>query len=158
MRRLLLLTPILLAGCYTPPGEHKFENSATINQPQPQVWQKTVDYFAYNNIPIKTIDKNSNIISGEKQGDSKLADCGMERGDAIADVSEEKPNISFNVLLNASKSSTIATVNTTISQAKAFKPMEGDVPVPCKSTGELEKQILSYLKGEAPAKPKEEAK
>ena len=147
----LKLTTIIicfaLTNCYTPPQDYKVDSTTEIAKPQEVVWKKAVEYFAVNNLPIKTIDKNSGIIAGEKPADAKLVDCGNANATPVLEKDDaEKPKIEFNIFIKADGTKTIVSIHENIGKSKAFKPMQGDVDIECKSKGVFEKELLDYIK------------
>ena len=146
----VLLNLCVLCGCYTEAGDYNFAKEQKIDKPKQLVWQKTVEFFAVNNINIKTIDKTSDIIAGEKLADSKIADCGISDNEAVLDKEEEddvqRPMMTFNVYLKAQgDKATNVGIHATVAKTQAFRPMDGDTDVMCASKGVLEKQIFEYL-------------
>ena len=70
MRRLSLLFLLLIfvsgAGCkrgITPPKEFDFKPVSTIHGNYDSVWAAVVEFFAATNLPIKTIEKDSGLIT-----------------------------------------------------------------------------------------------
>lgn len=133
-----------LANCATPPKQHYFDKSRTINQPFERTWQNTIQFFTGNNIPIKTIDKSSGVIYAEKlntnqQEGEKFADCGAS---ALELVLQTK--ISLNIFLQKiGPNQTKGTINTQFSQVREFDRRRREVT--CNSRGTLEQRLLNAL-------------
>lgn len=76
-----LVIAMALAGCATPGQATQFNNSRAVNLSFDAAWDKTVSYFAENNIPIRTLEKDSGLIVAETASLpgaqlQQLADCG----------------------------------------------------------------------------------
>lgn len=133
-----------VAACTTPPAEYTFQKSRTYDKSKDAVWEKVVQYFTTQNIPLKTIEKDSGVVYAERiysTGDALngLVDCG-DPGIAIV----VRTTVAVNVFVRPlSKNKTEATVNTTYSQTRSFDNQLAEFP--CNSTGGLEAQILAAL-------------
>lgn len=69
---------------YVPPKLIKIENERTYRAKFNKVWESIISFFAYSNIPIKTLEKDSGIIVAEKTLDDvreieDLVDVGLLR-------------------------------------------------------------------------------
>lgn len=64
---------LTLWGCATVPAKnYQFENSrAYSNKTYDQVWNGVIEFMTVNNIPIKTIEKDSGVIYSEIDNFSK---------------------------------------------------------------------------------------
>lgn len=70
-----------LAGCATAPLVVPVERSVETTKTKDQVWTNLIEFFASNNISIKTIEKDSGIVYAERTfsgtgGMREWADCG----------------------------------------------------------------------------------
>lgn len=159
----LLVIPVLFqAGCgsveYKPPTEHNIVKDVNINKPFEDVWNKTVQWFATHNSPIKTMDKSSGLIATDYNLTvdeyKKYSDCGSFEKSGISDASFTEPLGNFNILISKNdENSTKVSINCFFS-AKAtastydFLSKTNQVEskkVTCVSTGVLEKIIFDYL-------------
>ncbi|MDJ1632246.1 hypothetical protein [Rhizobium rhizogenes] len=137
---LTVATLAALSSCATPPKATVFKNSETFSVTKDQAWEKLLAFFTSNNVQIKTIEKDSGVIYAERSGvDATYADCGQ--GGLAVDVSRSG---TLNVFVReVSAGKTQVTVNTDFKIMRQFdgQPIIGE----CKSTGSLERGILSGL-------------
>lgn len=104
---------LALAGCYRAPQPLAPRTATPVATSFDRTWNALIDVFAGRNIPIKTIDRASGLLVGERSivrlGESpKLADCGS---DAMG-VSRFAQLADYNVLVRGD--STQATVKATV--------------------------------------------
>lgn len=136
---------LLTTGCVTHPAEYSFEKTRTYNQSKNKTWEKLMEYFTDNGVPIKNIEKDSGIIYAENiyggQDTNLYADCG-QHGLTQLTSSKFEMNV-FVKSVGASKSK--ATANLKVTGAKQFG---GHPPiiVQCSSKGIIEERILEALK------------
>jgi hypothetical protein len=163
---LSLLVPIFIIGCtgsiaeYEIPKDRIIEKERVINSSFDIVWQKTIDWFASHNTPIKTLDKSSGIIASDydlSTTQGLYIDCGKalhgaengfgvevthlrfenQRGNFNVSVKKIDDN-STNVSINFFSQSDLNQYNNSGQQVYSQK-------VTCKSNGKLEKEILDSI-------------
>lgn len=137
-----MISLFALSACATAPKEYTFEKSRTFAKSKDEVWEKVISHFATNNIPIKTVEKDSGIIYAEnlRFTPGQFADCGS---------SALEPPISGLVRMNVfvrpvSTDTTEMTVNSDFEETRQF----GQYPpttVKCNSTGALERQVFDSV-------------
>ncbi len=67
----------LFISCGTPAKRHDFPNFRYLESNYDNAWNSVIDYFANNNIPVKTLEKESGLIYAETIGFSEeWIDCG----------------------------------------------------------------------------------
>lgn len=139
---------VLVWGCasYQPAVPTNFEREASIDRPFDEVWNKAVDFFANNDIPLKTVQKDSGLIAteyGVALGVTSL-DCGKAPlGSFLTD-----PTANVNVLVREANGAQVR-VNVFGSATLAVQNMNGSMSpirkVRCESTGEIEAALIQYL-------------
>lgn len=133
-----------LAACETVPLSYDVESTRQIREPKSVVWPRLVEFFASNNISIKTIEMASGIIAAERQitdpepGSNIFgwADCGVS---PLA--TPQVQTIDLNVFLRETPEGSLVTVNTRFQEYRAIAQSDGRT-VSCNSTGRLERLIL----------------
>jgi hypothetical protein len=142
-RALLVLgVSVAVAGCSTPPKQHAFENTWTVNNNKDKVWEKAVGFLAMNNISVKAIEKDSGIIYAEttRFDPSMVADCG---DDPLLQVVDSKAE--FNVFVRpVDAGTTTVAVNTDFTVVKQFGN-NPPIQQACTSRGVLERAILQAV-------------
>jgi len=150
MRNLICVAAaaITLAACAStpPPVIEHFETNRTYSMSRDQVWERAVEWFAVQNIPIKAIEKDSGIISGEAaylrtvQGQYAVCDAPML-------WSTNGATARLNILIRGNDTQASAQVNTTIVGEAVYSlsnpPQRQSVA--CQSTGRLENSILNAI-------------
>lgn len=151
-RAIVMSLAMMLTACVTEPQTFDVKNSRQYTQSKERAWDHLIQFFALNNIQIKTIDKSSGVIyaeraigrapSGGKIGD--MADCG---------VSPLFPPISQAIQMNVyvqdlGATASKATVTTTFTETR-INALDGKpvAPVQCNSTGVLEGHVLDAMGG-----------
>lgn len=152
MKPYLLATAAVmaLASCATPAAYVPIENTATIALSQDVVWSNLVEYFAENNISIKTIERDSGIIYAERSisgpGElASLASCGSAFGSAPIATT-----LDMNVFVRPTTDGTASrvTVNTRFHQVQANGFTNGATStVACNSLGQIERRVLAAARG-----------
>lgn len=148
-----VIATAMLSACATtpPPVIERFDTSRAYGASRDVVWEKTVEWFATQNIPIKAIEKESGIISGEAaylrtvQGEYAVCETPMM-------FTTNGANARLNILIRGTEQKATAQVNVTIvgEAIYAFSNPPQRQTVACQSTGRLENSILNYIG--APAK------
>lgn len=133
-----------------------------INQSFEEVWQKVVDWLAYHNSPIKTLDKSSGFIASDYNlsvdETSKYIDCGKVisgqtnfQGTEVTKLRFENQKGNFNVLIKKiDDSSTKVIINFfSESELNQYDNSNGlrvyTQKVTCYSNGTLEKEIFDSI-------------
>ena len=174
---LLLLTlsvALTISSCspkiYGLRGNYEITNSIETSSSYNDVWSKVIDYFAINNIPIATLEKESGIIVASAVNISKSMVSVESENGAIIDNSAwfvfpyEKYCIggrvqcSFNVRVKTQDNGkTLVSIN--LGSIIGYKTMQfwsgvslrkeiidQQVPSTCYSTGKFEKELLRLFK------------
>ena len=145
----LALVGLGLASCATAPQVYQVENRVTLNTSKEVAWTRLVEFFASNNLSIKTIEKASGIIAAERMMASPMrggkigtwADCGSEL--LMTPVSQ---TVDLNVFVREVTADQVqVTVNTRFQEVRQFDATTQRVD--CNSTGALEAAILSAIRG-----------
>lgn len=144
---LFIILMVILGGCasYQPPKEYKFDKTRTYNQKYDDIWDKTVKYCTDNNIPLKSMDKNSGLIVSEYNLNDRLKGC-YDCGELASLQDFEDFSAVFNIVIkkeNDMKTTVIITVyykTELVVQSFSYKKL-----INCNSTGKLEKEIFDYL-------------
>ena len=99
---LAIIIAVVLVGCkaYEPPKEYNFEKTKTINKNYDAIWSELIAWFGSENIPIRTIDKASGIISTDYSLSpdkfAYYADCGSSG--FMKEVMRDGLTANFNVV------------------------------------------------------------
>jgi len=149
------LSFLLMACASTPPVKHSFEPSKVYHADYDKVWESIIEAFAQNNVPIRTLDKNSGLVVSEDQYvpfttrygtkivDTEYCDCGG--GGSLQSYSELSGK--FNVFVKSlSASETEVQVNAFF-KARVYNDLSG-APIGwlnCTSTGAFESKLFSVL-------------
>lgn len=141
MKSAFLFLPIsfFLFSCATAPVKTEFNNTRQYSLSKDAAWEKVIEYFASNNIQIKTLEKESGIIAAEPGTvPSEFLNCGKP-GLAI-------PRNSFgvaNVFVKSTGSSSTVTVNASYKQTREIDRRRFNVD--CFSTGVFEQNVLDSI-------------
>lgn len=143
-KRVLIAVAVALSGCGSNPGTYAVKNSGTYARPYDLVWEDVVEWFAKNNVQIKTIDKSSGVIYAERiwmnQFDDTVSDCGKPAFPFVA-VSRRA---SFNVFVNhANATSPTVTVTAQFEETRAYGANR--IVAACVSKGVLENLVLRSI-------------
>lgn len=136
----------LLAGCGAAPTKHEFNNTRTFDGSYDSVWDAVITYFAAQNIPIKTIAKDSGVIFAETTAldapSSGFADCGK----ADIGVAIVANYARFNVYVKHGDGRQVVSVNATFAQTRNnnLRHVSG-LNYDCTSTGKLETTMLQSI-------------
>ncbi len=142
MKKLLTIFMILFFfACGAPAKKHDIVNYGNFGSDFDAVWSAVIKFFATNNIPIKTIEKDSGIIYAEPQiFPEEWIDCGKPY---MLEVFGETEG-SFNVFVNEDENDVSVQITTAFSVSvwigNDFK--ENRI---CYSTGAFEKSLLDYV-------------
>lgn len=166
-----VLLVILFAVCFTAcsgssaeyemPKDRVIEKQKTINKSYDIVWQEVVDWFAFHNSPIKTLDKNSGLIASDYnlsvEQTKEYIDCGKvisgqtnAFGVEVTFMRYENPKGNFNILIKKiDETSTKVTINFfSESELNQYNRQGSQVysqKVTCVSKGILEKEIFDAI-------------
>lgn len=160
MKKLFLVAALAstaLAGCagptLQPPSSATMDRSETYSADFDQVWERAVDWFATNNIPIKNIEKDSGIIGSEYSLGSNYSqvDCGaFDPGDMHV-LYDQVVVANINVLVRKGSNGTSVQPNVFGQGTFMLRDVWNGVPSTmkaerCVSTGELENDLHRYLR------------
>lgn len=140
-----LTAAILLSACATTADTFNFDKSREITADFDTTWESVIGYFAENNIPIATVEKDSGLIVARNEQfpvseTKKIASCGS--GGLTTPVSGV---LSVNVFVRpVSDDVTNVQVNTQVSQN--WSGAYGTTGMnECNSNGELEGALLDRI-------------
>ena len=152
MKRAIILTmAVAVLACGAPAVKHDFVNHRLLASDFQKTWNAVIDFFAENNVPIKTIDKSSGLIYAEHQiFPETWIDCGQPS--AYEGFSDYTGN--FNVLVRGVDDSIQVRVTATFGTGvwsttlmgtkKSFKENRTSY-----STGVIEQALLDYIEERA---------
>lgn len=141
----------LLVACstYEAPAEVAVNNQMVVNKSFDDVWSRATEYFANNNIPIKNVAKDSGLITTEYRlsANSNYLDCGD--GGIFSKIDDKLLNLNT-VVKRADTGGTDIRINVFGSGRATPTSLTGSVSgssqtVDCRSTGQLEGEILAYV-------------
>lgn len=142
---LFFLTFCMLISCesYQPPNKYTFDNYREFSKSYDEVWQKIINWFGKNGIPIKNLDKSSGFIASEHNlntGTIYYMDCG-EGG------SQTDGKATINIVVVDKGESTLVTINTFFSCFLSYMGANTGAHrrIDCNSTGRLESEIFEYI-------------
>jgi hypothetical protein len=158
----------VLYGCSTPrippaPRKIPIVTEKIIEKNFETIWSKLIDYFGAKNIPIKTIDKASGILSTEydlrtgKNGTSYDCDCGTIGTDYSISNKYENYKGNFNVIVSKiNDNQTKVKINAFFYANYNSYHYEGEryihklvlvnsLKVKCESTGFIENEIFVFI-------------
>lgn len=143
-----LAAAMLVGGCATAPMTYHVTNTAVVPEPRDVVWERVVEFFATNNMPIQAIERDSGLIAAERQFARPSspgmimdwASCGSE---ALAIVTAQSADL--NVFVRTVPAGTSVTVNTRFNETRSFDTQSWTVE--CNSTGALESLVLRRAAG-----------
>ena len=136
---------IALTGCATAPLVVPVERSVETTKSKEQVWANLIEFFASNNISIKTIEKDSGIVYAERTfsgagGLREWADCG-----ASMMAPPIRQTMDLNVFVRDAGGSagpkTNITVNARFSETRQSAWDNSIANTDCNSLGVLERRI-----------------
>jgi len=160
MKKLLtsLAITATLAGC-TPAGvkdlpSEDFDKNFLFSQSYDEVWSNTVEWFAMNNIPINSMEKDSGLISSNHglSPSFRVINCGQPTGNVgLYSANFESMQSNINILVRrVGPNKTRATVNVFGSSAITVRNGYGNVvssaSARCVSTGNLEASYSQFIK------------
>ncbi len=148
----LLLIAVLFVSCatyYKAPRKNKVENIKVIYKPYDDIWRETVKWFAFKNIPIKNLVKNSGLISTELMffNYKNYVDCG--KPGTLQNIVLDVGN--FNVVIEK-----LGSKNTQVTISLFFKAdltttnimdrrYDTHKTINCYSKGVLEKELFNFI-------------
>lgn len=138
-----------LASCATAPEVYDFPKSRVVPDGKDAVWERVVEFFAANNLSIKTIEKDSGIVAAERMITSPRGDGTVAAWASCGAAPLEVPvrqAVDLNVFVKPQGAGTQVTVNTRITEMRQFAndPL---VTVTCNSNGTLERMVLDAAQG-----------
>jgi hypothetical protein len=127
-------------ACGTLPQTYAFESSRSFNASYDQIWEPLTRFFAGQNIPLKTIAKDSGVIYAETLTfDDTYADCGTPPFPWVAGGRI----MQLNVFISRYEGGVTATVTTTFDETRRYSTM---IQVfTCNSKGKIESAVLDAL-------------
>lgn len=137
---------LLLVGCGAAPTKHEFNNARIFDASFDSVWDAVIAYFATQNIPIKTIAKDSGVIFAETtaldSASSGFADCGKADIGVVIVANYAR----FNVYVKRGEARQAVSVNATFAQTRNnnLRHVSG-LNFDCTSTGKLETTMLQSI-------------
>lgn len=144
-----LLATASLAACATAPQTYTFDKARVVPESKDVVWERVVEFFAMNNLSIKTIEKDSGIIAAERMISTPSQDGNIAGwascGTGMLTIPTAQ-TVDMNVFVRPAGAGTSVTVNTRFSETRQF----ADSPpqrVDCNSNGTLEGMILGAAAG-----------
>ena len=63
----VLLAATGIAACVTPAQTFQYDNSRDVTASYDTTWERTITVLASNNLPIKTLEKDSGIVVAENE-------------------------------------------------------------------------------------------
>ena len=140
---------LLGIGCATPATRHNINRVWETNYDFDSLWDGVISFFAGNNIPIKTLEKDSGIIISEwivlSREDGRDLDCGQP-GIAMAYEKYGK----FTITIRPAGSQRQILVNSQYQQRRVWD--RRDFYATCYSKGTLEHKIKEFIISNAAAK------
>lgn len=148
MKKLITVAALAasLSGCASLPDAVSVERTAQTTKSKDIVWSNLIEFFASENISIKTIEKDSGIVYAERSisganGLSEWATCGS----AGLMAEPVRQALDLNVFVrdggSTSEPRTSITVNTRFSETRKSAWDNTLSSVDCKSLGVLERQV-----------------
>ena len=132
---------LMLSSCATPPVKSNFDNSTTVSSSYDATWEKIVGFFAFRNIPLKNIAKDSGVIYAESMSfDNEFADCG-----SFPLMTIQQRIMSVNVFVQRKETSQVVRANTTFREM-LVGPYNTMKTVQCQSKGVVEKMVLEAVR------------
>jgi len=172
MKKYLIIILVILTSCVASkprvdPWERPVTKEKVIEKSFEITWQKLIDYFGSHNIPIKTIDKSSGILSTEydlrtgtenNKGMTNYCDCGTLGTDMFYTYKYENYKGNFNIIVNKiNDNQTKVKINAFFNANYNYYHNEGKGyeykleivqtdKVKCESIGYLEKEVFEFIK------------
>ena len=140
---------LTLSSCASTPQTYDFDNSREVAADFDATWEGVIAYFAENNIPIATVEKDSGLIVATDErlaSDNlkKLADCGGGIGGTPV-----TSQMSVNVFVRRKDLEvTSVQVNTRFS-GTGVGLMNTTFQIDCNSNGTLETALLDRIEAKA---------
>ena len=147
---LIFLFSLVLVGCATAPAQYQFDNTQSFEVGMDDIWPEVVNFFAENNLPISTVDRDSGLIVAEDLRFSvaefaQYADCGQS---PLATESNARGNVNLFVRERSTDGTTL-TVNTRFQVYREVgtrgSTIYGAANVDCVSKGTLENAIMEQI-------------
>lgn len=135
------------SACASAPQVYTFDNSRTYEASFDATWEAVIDFFASNNIPIQTVERDSGIVYAERQYAGPNSDVFAANADCDNGIGNvQTSSARFNVFVRRQgEGQTQVTVNTTYGQTIIAFMSYVPSAVPCRSTGRLETLILDDI-------------
>ncbi|GLQ20395.1 hypothetical protein ACFFUB_02385 [Algimonas porphyrae] len=146
---MLAAAALVVAGCATTPQTYNFDNSRSVDATFDRTWESVISYFAENNIPIATLEKDSGIIVAKNErytpGAMKtFADCA-----SAFMMTNDVGQIDVNVFVRpVDDNTTSVQVNTSYSMRQSGAYGSSAVET-CNSNGTLEEALLDRIERDA---------
>ena len=147
----LLLLTMVACTTYVPAKKIEVVNVQVFDKSKDQVWEKVIEFFAKNNLSIKTLEKASGIIATDlkqiPQSLDSICWCGQSGGGVHVNYNTIKGV--FNVFIKEHQQGTEVTVTSDFtSQISGYDVVYRQmsvVDINCYSNGKLEKQIFDFI-------------
>ena len=149
-KSLISLSLLVLTACATAPAQYQFDNSRSFEVGLDEVWPEVVNFFAENNLPISTVERDSGLIVADDLRFSmaefaQYADCGQS---PLATESNARGSVNLFVRERSTDGSTL-TVNTRFQVYREVgtpgTTIYGASYVDCVSNGTLENAIMERI-------------
>ena len=147
----------MMTGCampsIQPPADNNRDYQETYQAGFTEVWESTVDWFAINNIPIKSIEKESGLIGSDYAlgADFSQVNCGKVDPGGMHVLQSQNVVANINVLVRDQPNG--VTVQPNVFGQGTFTLRDVWYGIPkvikadqCVTTGELEHSLHQYLK------------
>lgn len=148
MRHLILGIAVASMGaCATPAQSFQYDNSRSVHADFDETWSRTIQVLASNNLPIKTLEKDSGIIVAENElvTAASMGEAASCPSSAFATPIGGVMN--YNVFVKSSAPNlTTVTVNT--AYRMTYRDMNGGaISQVCNSNGNVERKLLNAISG-----------
>ena len=146
----LFAIALTLTGCATVPPSRPDLFNTTRNYPASKdiVWDRAVEWFAVQNVPIKAIEKDSGIISGEAiyvlNNGLRPDQDAICKTDFLSTV--DGYTVRLNILVRGDGAASSVRVTSTIIASVRYT-VGNAMPrtIECQTTGRIEKSILDSI-------------
>lgn len=135
------------AGCVTPAQSFQYDNSRQVDASFDETWERTINVLASNNLPIKTLEKDSGIVVAENELVSAASMGESASCPTSLLLTPIGGAMNYNILVRRGDAGTSnVTINTRYQMN--YRDTNGAISTDlCNSNGNVERKLLNAISG-----------
>ncbi len=142
-----IVSALAVAACATPAQTFQYDNTRMIKADFDEVWGRTINVLASNNLPIKTLEKDSGIIVAENELVSVRSMGESASCPTNFMVTPYGGVMNYNVFVRKVDAETTSVAVNTAYRMNYRDMNNAIVSEVCNSNGNVEKKLLNAISG-----------